>query len=90
MGAIVKLMSKEELERGLELARMAGELWTVSEVATAGHAGDGRLPGRAPLALARHAVDQLLRYTSTRALAGAIKEAGQDIEAMGEMKWSKA
>jgi hypothetical protein len=30
------------------------------------------------------AVDQLLRFTSTRALAGAIKEAGRDIEAMGE------
>ena len=30
------------------------------------------------------AVDQLLRFTGTRALAGAIKEAGQDIEAMGE------
>ena len=33
MGAIVKLMSKEELERGLELARLAGELWTISDVA---------------------------------------------------------
>jgi hypothetical protein len=30
------------------------------------------------------AADQLLRYTGTRALAGAIKEAGKDIEAMGE------
>jgi len=32
MGAIVKLMSREELDRGLELARIAGELWTVSDV----------------------------------------------------------
>lgn len=32
------------------------------------------------------AVDQLLRYMSTRALAGAIKQAGQDIEAMGEQE----
>jgi hypothetical protein len=30
------------------------------------------------------AVDQLLRFTGTRALAGAIKEAGEHIEAMGE------
>ena len=34
MGAIVGLMSKEELERGLELARLAGELWTISDVAS--------------------------------------------------------
>ena len=32
------------------------------------------------------AADQLLRYTGTRALAGAIKEAGKDIEAMGEQE----
>jgi hypothetical protein len=30
------------------------------------------------------AADQLLRYTSTRALAGAIAQAGKDVEAMGE------
>ena len=85
MGAIVKLMSKEELERGLELARIAGELWTVSDVA-----GLLDMPVIAEFLEERGshlqdiAVDQLLRYTSTRALAGAIKEAGQHIEAMGE------
>ena len=85
MGAIVKLMSKEELERGLELARLAGELWTVSDVV-----GLLDMPVLAEFLEERGsrlqdiAVDQLLRYTGTRALAGAIKEAGEDIEAMGE------
>ena len=80
-----QLMSKEELERGLELARLAGELWTVSDVV-----GVLEMPVLAEFLEERGprlqdiAVDQLLRYTGTRALAGAIKEAGQDIEAMGE------
>ena len=85
MGAIVKLMSKEELERGLELARLAGELWTVSDVADLLD-----MPVLADFLEERSsrlqdiAVDQLLRYTGTRALAGAIKQAGEDIEEMGE------
>jgi hypothetical protein len=32
MGAMVGLMSADDLERGLELARMAGELWSVGNV----------------------------------------------------------
>jgi hypothetical protein len=85
MGAIVKMMSKEELERGLELARLAGELWTVSDVV-----GALDMPVLADfledrgLRLQEIAADQLLRYTGTRALAGAIKQAGEDVEAMGE------
>jgi len=85
MGAIVKLMSREELDRGLELARIAGELGTVSDVA-----GLLDMPVIAEFLeergsrLQEIAVDQLLRYTGTRALAGAIKEAGEHIEAMGE------
>ena len=85
MGAIVRLMSREELDRGLELARLAGELWTVSDVA-----GLLDMPVLAEfleergMRLQEIAVDQLLRYTGTRALAGAIKTAGEDIEAMGE------
>jgi hypothetical protein len=85
MGAIVKLMSKEELERGLELARLAGELWTISDVA-----GVLDMPVLADfleergMRLQQIAADQLLRYTGTRALAGAIKQAGEDIEVMGE------
>ena len=77
MGAIVKLMSKEELERGLELARLAGELWTISDVA-----GVLDMPVLAEfleergMRLQQIAADQLLRFTGTRALAGAIKEAG--------------
>ena len=87
MGAIVSLMSKEELERGLELARLAGELWTVSDVVDMLD-----MPVLAEfldergMRLQEIAVDQLLRYTSTRALAGAIKETGKDIEAMGEQE----
>lgn len=85
MAAIVKMMSKEELERGLKLARLAGELWTVSDVV-----GILQMSVLAEfleergLHLQEIAVDQLLRFTGTRALAGAIKEAGQDIEKMGE------
>ena len=87
MGAIVKLMSKEELERGLELARLSGELWTVSDVIGVLH-----MPVLAEfleergLRLQEIAVDQLLRYTGTRVLAGALKQTGQDIEAMGEQE----
>ncbi len=85
MGAIVSLMSKEELDRGLELARLAGELWTVSDVV-----GMLDMPvlseflGGRGSRLREIAVDQLLRYTGTRALAGAIKQEGAEIEAMGE------
>ena len=32
MSTIVSLMSAEDLERGLELARLAGELWTIGDV----------------------------------------------------------
>ena len=80
-------MSREELERGLELARLAGELWTVSDVV-----GVLDMPVLAEfledrgLRLQQIAADQLLRYTGTRALAGAIKETGKDIEAMGEQE----
>jgi len=87
MGAIVKLMSREELERGLELARLAGELWTISDVA-----GVLDMPVLAEfleergMRLQQIAADQLLRFTGTRALAGAIKEAGEDVEAMGEQE----
>ena len=85
MSAIVGLMSKEELERGLELARLAGELWTISDVASALD-----MPVLADyledrgMRLQQIASDQLLRYTGTRALAGAIAQAGKDVEAMGE------
>ena len=85
MGAIVGLMSKEELERGLELARLAGELWTISDVVSALD-----MPVLAEyledrgMRLQQIASDQLLRYTGTRALAGAIAQAGKDVEAMGE------
>jgi hypothetical protein len=87
MGAIVSLMSREELERGLELARLAGELWTVSDVV-----GILQMPVLAEfleergMRLQEVAVDQLLRFTGTRALAGAMKATGKEIEAMGEQE----
>jgi hypothetical protein len=87
MGAIVKLMSREELERGLELARIAGELWTVSDVASVlDFPVVAEFLEERGMRLQEIAVDQLLRFTGTRALAGAIKQAGQDIEAMGEQE----
>jgi hypothetical protein len=87
MGAIVGLMSKEELERGMELARLAGELAVVGDVVSILD-----MPVLAEFLAERGeqlqdiAVDQLLRFTGTRALAGAIKQAGQDVEAMGEQE----
>jgi hypothetical protein len=85
MGAIVGLMSREELERGLELARLAGELGTLGDVLDALDMPvlSEYLAERGQR-LQEIAADQLLRYTSTRALAGAIAQAGKDVEAMGE------
>ena len=91
MGAIVSLMSREELERGLQLGRLAGELGTVSDVIEILD-----MPvladflGERGMLLQEIAVDQLLRYTGTRALAGAIKETGQEIEAWASRKSPKA
>ena len=91
MGAIVRLMSREELDRGLELARLAGELWTVSDVA-----GLLDMPVLAEfleergMRLQEIAVDQLLRYTGTRALAGADQDRRAKIsKRWARMKWSR-
>ena len=91
MGAIVGLMSREELERGMGLARLAGELSVAGDVVDI-----LQMPVLADfleergMRLQEIAVDQLLRFTSTRALAGAIKEAGEDIEARARPKSMKA
>jgi hypothetical protein len=85
MGAIISMMSREELERGLRLAHLAGELKTVSEVVAVLD-----LPVLAEFlmemseSLQDIASDQLLRFTSTRALAGTIKGEGKGIEERGE------
>ena len=87
MGAIVGLMSWEDLDRGMELARMAGEMATASDVVDL-----LEMPvlatflERRGLRLQEIAVEQLMRAASTRALAGAVKQAGRDIEAMGEQE----
>jgi hypothetical protein len=87
MGAIVGLMSWEDLDRGMELARMAGEMATASDVVDL-----LEMPvlatflERRGLRLQEIAVEQLMRAASTRALSGAVKQAGRDIEAMGEQE----
>ena len=70
MGSLVGLISEEELKRGLELARMAGELWTISDVISVLEmpvlAG---IPGRARYAAARdrcRTVAALHRHTRAR------------------------
>jgi hypothetical protein len=87
MGAIVSLMSNEELERGMELARLAGEL------SVAGGVVDvldmpvlAEFLAERGARLQEIAVDQLLRYTGTRALAGALKDTGKEIEEMGQQE----
>jgi hypothetical protein len=87
MGAIIGLMSADELDRGMEIARIAGEMSVVSDVVA-----KLEMPVLA-LFLAKRgalleeiAVDQLLRSVGTRALSKALKETAQDIQAMGEQE----
>ena len=84
MGAIVGLMSREELDRGLELARLAGELWTIAMWRTCWTCRCSPASSKIAACGCRDAVEQLLRYTGRRALAGAIKQTGKAIEALGE------
>jgi len=87
LGAVVSMVSWEELDRGLEVARVAGELGAVSDVV-----GVLGMPVLAEFLKMRGArlqslaADQVLRFTSTRALAEAINTAGADLEAMGEQE----
>ena len=85
MGAIVGLMSQEELDRGLELARLAGELWTVGDLAEVLDmpvlARIPRSARHAPARDRRRAVAALHEHARA---AGAIKQTGKAIEAAGE------
>ena len=90
MGAIVGLMSADDLERGLELARMAGELWAVSDVVSLLD-----MPVLADVLesrgehLQRIAVETIVRFSSASALsevmAGTNAQVGQrDEEELAE------
>jgi hypothetical protein len=84
MSAMVGLMGEDDLETGLELARIAGELWAVSDVVdmlqmpalTAFLAERGEI-------LQEIAVEQIVRSASTKGVAKAIEAAGGKISEMG-------
>ena len=87
MGAIVGLMSRGDLEHGMELARLAGELAAVGDVVDLLDMPVlAEFLGERGMHLQEIAVEQMIRAVGTRALAGAIKAAGKDIEAMGEQE----
>jgi hypothetical protein len=86
-GAMLGMMSKQDLERGLELARVAGELATVSDVVTM-----LQMPVLADFLESRGtrlreaAVRVLVQFAGTRALGQAMGETGQAIQGLGEQE----
>jgi hypothetical protein len=84
LGAVISLMSADDLEQGMELARMSGELRTVGDVVA-------RLDMPVVSALLEDrggrlqqiAVDTVLRSGSTRAIARTIAATGEDLEGAG-------
>jgi hypothetical protein len=78
-------MSQEDLDRGLELGRLAGELSTVSDVV-----GMLQMAVLSDFLKARSArlqevaVDALIRSAGTRALGKSMVETGAAIEKLGE------
>ena len=87
MGAMVGLMSADDLERGLELARMAGELWTVSDVVDLFEMPvlSAFLEDRGEQ-LQKIAVDEILQAASNRALSHVMAATGAEIKELGELK----
>jgi hypothetical protein len=85
MSAVVGLMVVEDFENGLELARLSGELETISDVLER-----LQLPVLSALLDARGerlqemAVDSILRAGSSRGLSQAFAAAGQKMSALGE------
>ncbi len=89
MSAVVGLMSADDLERGLELARMAGEMWAVSDVVALLD-----MPVLADVLESRGenlqqiAVETIVRFSSARALsevmAGAAQQAGEKLDKNGQ------
>ena len=87
LGAIVGAISEDDLERGLQVARVAGELSAVAVVV--------RRIGMPVLsaflldrgdALLGVSVDAIVRSGGTRAIARALADTGERVEVLGEME----
>ena len=66
---------------------MAGELWTISDVISVMNMPVlAKVLEERGMRLQQVAVEQLLLFAGTRTLAAAIKQAGGDVEAMGEQE----
>jgi hypothetical protein len=84
LSAVVGLMSDDDLDRGMELARMAGELWTVSDVVALLD-----MPVLAAFLeqrgewLQEIAVETILSFGATRAVAQAMGETGAKVAGLG-------
>jgi len=82
--ALVGALSEEELGYGMDLAAIAGQLWTVSDVVAALD-----MPVLADFLevkgeeLQEIAVEVLLRFGATHALADYLEETGAEVEALG-------
>lgn len=85
MAQIASRMTDEALERGLELARMSGEMWTISDVvAMLDMPLLSSVLEERGMRLQEIAVDVLLGFTGARALVGAMSKTATDIEILGE------
>lgn len=85
LSLMIGMMSEEDLDRGMELARLAGELWTVSDVVAL-----LEMPVLADFLemrgerLQQIAVDSILRFSSTRVLSDLMAETGQRVADRGD------
>jgi hypothetical protein len=86
-GAVVGALAEEDLEQAMELAAIAGQLWTVSDVVDVLDMPvlSAFLEARGE-ALQQMAVDTIFRYGATRALSDVIAETGLDIGVLGEVE----
>jgi hypothetical protein len=84
MSAMVGLMSAQDLERGLEIARTAGELWAVSDVVDTLEMPvlSGFLESRGE-SLQVVAVDVMLAAVGARALSVALSEEARRVADLG-------
>ena len=85
LSAMVGLMSSADMDHGLDLARMAGELWTVGDVVDI-----LQMPVLADflenrgLRLQEMAVEQILRSAGRSSLSRMMADTGEKIAALGE------
>ena len=84
LSAVVGLMSEDDLERGLQLARLAGELEAVGNVVTRLQMPvlAGFLAMRS-ISLQEVAVDTIVRAAGSRALSQVIAAEEAELEEMG-------